>query len=84
MDGDCFRAASRGGGDVSLQDLLIAFHADHTCKPGRCKCKCGCQVAMGCQNHSDLCSVCHVRMLRDDEDGEHGEVDVGAQEGPKP
>lgn len=43
------------------------YHASHECDPGPCVCRCGCTQQMGCRALGGLCSVCHVRYLRDDE-----------------
>ena len=53
-----------------LKDWFSSYHAEHDCDPGKCACKCGCDVEMGCRVLGPLCSVCSVRYMRDDE--EHG------------
>lgn len=62
--------AANTEGQGSMLDWLKEYHAGHNCDPGSCECKCGCQVTMGCRNLSNLCSMCHVRWVRDDDD--HG------------
>jgi len=53
-----------------IEQWQADYHASHDCDPGPCMCKCGCTQQMGCRALGGMCSVCHVRYLRDDD--KHG------------
>ena len=68
---------------MGIIESVREFHAGHTCIPGTCKCRCGCDEEMGCTLGAitgDLCSVCHVRSIRgDDEHGPMVSAEVAAE-----
>lgn len=49
------------------------FHPGLPCLPARCACRCGCTVDLGCTHLLDMCSECHMSMVRDD-DEVHGPI----------
>ena len=51
-----------------MTDILAKYHASHDCKPAKCACKCGCTQMLGCTYMTDLCAVCHLAWIRDEDD----------------
>lgn len=54
-----------------IKDMLTEYHNSHNCNPGKCLCKCGCTIYLGCRALTELCSHCHMAVVRYDDD-EHG------------
>jgi len=59
---------------MGIIDSMRAYHASHDCAPGKCVCKCGCTVFLGCTALGGLCSTCHAQYIRDNED--HGFIEA--------
>ena len=63
---------------LDADEFWDKLHSGHVCESGRCECRCGCQVLIGCKTIlGPLCSHCMLRETRGDD--EHGarEEDIG-------